>query len=91
MKAWSAVGRELVGLFIDDGSLALALIAWVAVVALAAHLVAGGRWGGGLLLAGCIAVLAENIVRSARRAARADIRGSGEEQDRAVRLTSGHG
>jgi hypothetical protein len=67
VKAWSAVWRELIGLFVDDGSLALALLGWVAGFAFAAHLLTGASWGGPLLLAGCIAVLAENVARSARR------------------------
>jgi hypothetical protein len=65
----AAAGRELVGLFVDDGSLALVLIAWVAAAGLLfPYLLAGTQWAAPiLLLAGCLAILAENIGRAARR------------------------
>jgi hypothetical protein len=60
--------RELLGLFVDDGSLAIAILAWIAVVAFilpAANV--GETWRALLLFLGCIAILIENVVRSARR------------------------
>jgi hypothetical protein len=64
--------RELVGMFIDDG--ALALLALLLVAALGAAVEAGlvdGTVGGVLLLAGCLLVLAESVWRAARRGRRA--------------------
>lgn len=65
----AAAGRELVGLFVDDGSLALALIVWVAAAGLLLpYLPAGAQWAAPILfLAGCLAILAENVGRAARR------------------------
>jgi hypothetical protein len=68
MKWLSAIVRELVGLFVDDGSLALALIAWVVAVALVLPYVMSDRqWGAPILLAGCLLILIENVRRTARR------------------------
>jgi hypothetical protein len=59
--------KELLGLFVDDGSLAIAILAWVAIVA-ALMGVAGlpGALGGGLLFVGLAAILIENVWRAAR-------------------------
>ena len=60
--------REVFGLFVDDGSLALAILIWIAVVGLA--LPAFGlpsAWRAIILFAGCALILAENVARSARR------------------------
>ena len=67
MKSLFAAVREVIGLFVDDGSLALALIAWIAVIALVtAMLPPGGIWGAPVLAVGCLAILLANIRRSAR-------------------------
>ena len=61
---------ELLGMFIDDGQLALTLIALIAVVTLAVKVAGlGGLAGGLLLLAGCILLLLESVYRHARRKA----------------------
>jgi hypothetical protein len=68
MTRLRSILRELIGLFVDDGSLAIAILAWVGVVALA--LPAFGLpevWRASLLFVGCIAILVENVARSARR------------------------
>jgi Flp pilus assembly protein TadB len=74
MNALRTAFAELVGLFIDDGALALAVLVLVGVVAAAV------RWaglpaltGGVLLLAGCLAILAESLHRAARAKARSKI------------------
>jgi hypothetical protein len=61
---------ELVGLFVEDGSLALAILAVVAVAALLAAAAAPPVLIGLLLLGGCLAVLVENVLRSRRNAPR---------------------
>jgi hypothetical protein len=59
---------ELVGMFIDDGQLALTLIALIAVVTLVVKSAWIGPLAGGVaLLAGCIALLLESVYRHARR------------------------
>jgi hypothetical protein len=66
-----AAARELVALFIDDGSLAVAVLAWVAIVVLAVPaLPIGGTWLALALAAGLALIFAENVLRAARRTAR---------------------
>ncbi|MEP6564945.1 MAG: hypothetical protein ABJB10_07375 [Mesorhizobium sp.] len=60
--------RELVGMFIDDGNLALLALVLIAAITAAVRLFAmPPLLGGILLLVGCLAIL----VLSVRRAARA--------------------
>jgi hypothetical protein len=61
---------ELVGLFVEDGSLALGILAVVAGAALLAGAAAPPILIGLLLLGGCLAVLIENVLRSRRNAPR---------------------
>jgi hypothetical protein len=64
----SAIVKELFGLFVDDGSLALAILAWVGLTSLLVlWLRIDGQWMGLLLLAGLAAILIENVVRRAGR------------------------
>jgi 2-keto-4-pentenoate hydratase len=66
MTMLANVLRELVGLFVDDGALALAVVAIVAlagvVATLGLPLVAGA-----ILLFGCLGVLLANTVSAGRR------------------------
>ena len=67
MKWLLDAARELVGLFIDDGSLAIAVLAWVAIVALALPaLPIRSGWLAVALFAGLAFILAENVLRAAR-------------------------
>ena len=60
--------RELVGMFIDDGSLAtLALVLIVAITVAVKLLALPPLAGGILLLAGCLAILLYSVHRAARR------------------------
>jgi hypothetical protein len=69
LKTIVASTREIIGLFIDDGSLAASLLIWIALVAIAApRLSLPSGWGAPLLHLGCLAILAENVLRGARRA-----------------------
>ncbi len=61
------VVREVFGLFVDDGSFALAILLWLGVVRLAASHIRLGVPGGVILAAGLLLVLIENLVRSSRR------------------------
>ena len=73
MTALRAAIAELIGMFIDDGQLALTLVALIAVVTLLVKFAGiGGLAGGLLLLAGAIGLLVESVYRDARRKKAAD-------------------
>jgi hypothetical protein len=60
--------RELAGLFVDDGLLALAVLGVVAVAAIIAVLTPGvPLLSGAILLLGNLGVLLVNVIRAARR------------------------
>ena len=59
--------QELVGLFVDDGALALAIIAVVVVAGIFAVLIpAVPLASGAILLFGCLGVLFLNVMRAER-------------------------
>jgi len=67
MKAvWTAV-QEVYGLFVEDGSLAMMLLLWIAVVAFVFPRWPGGMaWHAPLFCLGVLMILLENVWRSAR-------------------------
>jgi hypothetical protein len=68
MNMLGAVVRELLGLFVDDGSLALEILAVVILAAISAALVPDAPLvAGAILLFGCLGVLLTNVARAARR------------------------
>jgi hypothetical protein len=67
MNMLGAVLRELVGLFVDDGALALEIVAVVVLGAISATLVPEVPMAaGGILLLGCLGVLFANVIRAGR-------------------------
>jgi hypothetical protein len=67
LKALKAIYEEIAGLFVDDGNLAL----WsVLLIVVAAGLVKltplPPIWAGLLLVVGCLAILAESVLRAVR-------------------------
>jgi hypothetical protein len=59
---------ELVGMFIDDGSLALFVLILILAITGAVKLLAlPPLLGGVLLLVGCLAILVQSVHRAARR------------------------
>ncbi|MBI1778262.1 MAG: hypothetical protein HYR63_23235 [Proteobacteria bacterium] len=59
---------ELLGLFVDDGSLAVGLLVWLAVVGLLApRAPLGAEAMAAILFLGCLAILIENVRRTAQR------------------------
>jgi hypothetical protein len=67
MKIALAMGREILGLFIDDGALALAILAIVGLAAAAAALAPETPLlAGAALLGGCLGALALNVLRAGR-------------------------
>ncbi|MFZ5790430.1 MAG: hypothetical protein ACOY3L_07000 [Pseudomonadota bacterium] len=66
-----AVLLDLVGLFVDDGSLALAALAWLVFSAFLIPLLGlPEAWRAIALFLGFAAILVENVTRSARRSRR---------------------
>ena len=69
VRLLKTIATELIGLFIDDGSLVLAVLVWVLAVAMALR--AGFLdpfMGAALLGIGLGVLLTENVIRSARTA-----------------------
>ena len=57
--------QELVGLFVDDGALALAIVAVIIVAGISAFLIpAAPLVSGAILLFGCLGVLILNVTRA---------------------------
>jgi hypothetical protein len=68
MNTLGAVFRELIGLFVDDGALALEIVGVVVLAAIAATLVPDVPLAAGaILLFGCLGALLANVTRAARR------------------------
>ena len=68
MKWLGTVWSELVGLFVDDVSFAVAIAVWLGAFALMDRLVAvAPAWRGPLLFAGLAAIFIENTLRRARK------------------------
>jgi undecaprenyl-diphosphatase len=69
MKTLRAIAAEIVHLFVDDGSLALALLLWCAAIGVTTFLVpAFGEAAGIGLFAGCATILFANVVLTGRSA-----------------------
>ena len=68
MSTLGAVFRELAGLFVDDGALALAIIAIVVLAGMVAMLMPDIQLAAGaILLFGCLAALLSSVARFDRR------------------------
>jgi hypothetical protein len=75
MMTLAAICRELIGLFVDDGSLALAILMVVVLAGISASLMPDIPLAGGVvLLLGCLGVLLVNVSRTARTAQSAGFR-----------------
>jgi hypothetical protein len=67
MKWLKNILREILGLFVDDGSFALAILIWLAVVRWATpHLNIPARATGIILFAGLALILTESATRYSR-------------------------
>jgi hypothetical protein len=68
MKILIGALQELSRLFVEDGALALAIVAVVAVAGICALLVPNATWArGAILLFGCIGALFINVMKAHRR------------------------
>ncbi|MFC3323634.1 hypothetical protein [Mesorhizobium cantuariense] len=68
MNIASLILRELIGMFVDDEFLALAVVAVVAIAGLLAWLAVPQFVVGGLLLAGCVVVVMSSALQASRKA-----------------------
>ena len=65
------IAHEVFGLFVDDGSFAVAIVIWLVLLKLLIPQVThAARWSGFILLGGLAAILVESVLRSCRRSAR---------------------
>jgi hypothetical protein len=67
MTAIMSLLRELAGLFVDDGRLALSVLAVVALAAILSLVPGASLASGGVLVLGCLGALIANVVTAARR------------------------
>jgi hypothetical protein len=67
MTAIIGLLRELAGLFVDDGRLALSVLAVVALAAILSLVPGASLASGGVLVLGCLGALIANVVKAARR------------------------
>ena len=68
MTTLGAVLRALAGLFVEDGALALEIVAVVVLAGISATLIPDvALTAGGILLFGCLGVLFANVARAGRR------------------------
>ncbi len=68
MRWLKTIAMELFGLFVDDGSFAISIIVWLAVVwFLSIHILAGLHWSGFVLFIGLVSILLRSAMRRAQR------------------------
>lgn len=68
MQWLKAIVREILGLFVDDGSFALAIIIWLGFAwQILPRLTAGHTWNGVILFAGLSLILIESVWRRSRQ------------------------
>ncbi len=68
MNALSEALKEFIGLFVDDGSLAIASVVWILVMAFGcANIPALAEWRAPIFALGIAGILVENVIRSARK------------------------
>jgi hypothetical protein len=68
MKTLIGIVEELVGLFVEDGALAIAIVAVVVVAGIFTALVPAAPVAtGAILLIGCLSVLVVNVMQARKR------------------------
>ena len=68
MSWLKTIWSEFFGLFVDDASFALAIVAWLLLTGLVLpHLPLAPLWKGPILFAGLAAILVESATRRARK------------------------
>jgi hypothetical protein len=67
LNTLKTIWEELFGLFVDDGSFALAIMIWILVAGLGfSYLPGSASWRGPVFFLGLVVFLFENVVRTAR-------------------------
>ena len=67
MHSLKSIAREILGLFVEDGSFAVGILVWVVLAVVVLPRVAWGvRWAGPALFAGLAGILVESVLRYAR-------------------------
>jgi len=68
MRWIKSVAREVLGLFVDDGSFALAILIWLALaIGVFPRIAAAAAWTGPVLFAGLALILIESALRFSRQ------------------------
>ena len=68
MKALVTAVEEVFGLFVEDGSLAIGILIWIAVAAFVfPHISGSDGWRSPVLFGGLALMLVENVWRSAKK------------------------
>jgi hypothetical protein len=69
MRALKAIAHNLIGLFVDDGSLAAVILAWIVLWGLVPRSTLGvpAPWGGVIFFLGLALILIENVLRTTSR------------------------
>jgi hypothetical protein len=68
MKWLRTIFRKILGLFVDDGRFALAILTWLGIVwVISRHLGPRNVWSAVVLSAGLVLILIESAVRFAKR------------------------
>ena len=68
LQSLKAILRELYGLFVDDGSFAIAILVWLVLLWLVRpYMHLSGAWTAVVLFAGLVAILIESALRRARQ------------------------
>ena len=68
MRWLRSVIREILGLFVDDGNFAIAIVVWLGVAVLLLPLIAAHKhWAGPALFGGLALILIESVMRFSRR------------------------
>ena len=71
MRWLRSIAREILGLFVEDGSFAVGILVWVVLAVVVLPRVAwGARWAGPALFAGLAGILIESVLRFSRRRTR---------------------
>jgi len=72
MQWFRTIFHEIFGLFVEDGSFAIAIVVWLAIVwLLLPRLALCSRWNGLILFAGLGCILVESTLRCARKSGQA--------------------
>ena len=68
MRWIQSIAQEIYGLFVEDGSFAIAILVWLGLaVAVVPRMAAFAQWAGPALFVGLALILIESVLRFARR------------------------